>query len=279
MTRARIGTRTRAGERDEDVRDRERNVDAMSTSVTIVGAGMGGVETLTIGAARALATCDVVMYDDLGASASDVIALVKSDAERIYVGKRGGDARSWTQEEISRTLVREATKSGGRAVVRLKGGCPSVFARVSDEIAALRAANVTYRIIPGISSALAAPLSVGIPLTDRELGRHFAVTSAHDPKGIDFAAFAGIDTCVYLMVGKTLSLVVEALVRDAGKDAKTPCAVVRNGLQPDERSWFGTLSDIVIKTSGESLSPCILVVGDVVTLSPQYSIDRSIEKS
>ena len=239
-------------------------------SVVLIGAGPGGADALTLAAARALEACDVVMYDDLGGSAEDVLSLSKPGTIRIAVGKRGGDSKSWTQKEISETLVREATASPGRVVARLKGGCPSVFARVSDEIAALRAANVKYKIIPGISSALAAPLSVGIPLTDRELGRHFSVTSAHDPDAIDFAAFVGIDTCVYLMVGKSLPRVIDALVREGGKDTETPCAIIRNGMQPDERAWFGSLGDIVYKTSGESLSPCILVVGNVVTLAPQY---------
>lgn len=237
-----------------------------SPSVYLIGAGPGGADSLTLGAARALAACDVVVHDDLGGSSSSVLALAtKPGVEFVSVGKRGGSASSWTQRDICALLVELV--AGGRVVARLKGGCPSTFARVSEEIAALRAAKISYVMIPGVSSALSAPLSVGIPLTDRELGRHYSVTSAHDPKSMDFAAFSGIDTCVFLMVGKTLPVVVDALVRDAAKSPETPCCVIRNGMQPDERSWFGLLSDICEKTAGESLSPCVLVVGAVVTLA------------
>ena len=237
-----------------------------SPSVYLIGAGPGGVDSLTLGAARALAACDVVVHDDLGGSSSSVLALAtKPGVEFLSVGKRGGSAASWTQRDICALLVELV--AGGRVVARLKGGCPSTFARVSEEIAALRAARISYVMIPGVSSALSAPLSVGIPLTDRELGRHYSVTSAHDPKSIDFAAFSGIDTCVFLMVGKTLPIVVDALMRDAAKSPETPCCVIRNGMQPDERSWFGSLSDICEQTAGESLSPCVLVVGAVVTLA------------
>ena len=219
---------------------------------------------MTMGAARALASCDAVVHDDLGASSSDVLELAtREGVEVIAVGKRGGASASWRQSDICDLICELARR--GKKVARLKGGCPSVFARVSDEISALRAAGVSYKMIPGISSALSAPLSVGVPLTDRDLGRHFSVTSAHDPDAIDFSAFVGIDTCVFLMVGKSLSVVVERLVRDARKPSTITCCVIRNGMQADERSWFGTLDDIVERTSGESLSPCVLVVGDVVT--------------
>ena len=232
----------------------------------LIGAGPGGVEQMTMGAARALASCDAVVHDDLGASSSDVLELAtKEGVEVIAVGKRGGASASWRQSDICDLICELARR--GKKVARLKGGCPSVFARVSDEISALRAAGVSYKMIPGISSALSAPLSVGVPLTDRDLGRHFSVTSAHDPDAIDFSAFVGIDTCVFLMVGKSLSVVVERLVRDARKPSTITCCVIRNGMQADERSWFGTLDDIVERTSGESLSPCVLVVGDVVTLA------------
>lgn len=237
-----------------------------TTSVHLIGAGPGGADSLTLGAAKALSRCDVVVHDDLGASSSSVLALAtKPNVKFVSVGKRGGAARSWTQKDICALLV-ELGKSG-KTVVRLKGGCPSTFARVSEEIKALRDAGVSYAMLPGVSSALSAPLSVGIPLTDRELGRHYSVCSAHDPSSIDFSAFSRIDTCVFLMVGRTLPLVVEALQRDARKAPSTPCCVIRNGMQPDERSWFGSLCDIVDKTTGESLSPCVLIVGEVVTLA------------
>ena len=133
--------------RDGDARARARDENEASTSmgsVCLVGAGPGGVDALTMGAARALANADVVVYDDLGGSSEDVLALAtKANAEFVSVGKRGGSAKSWTQSDICELLV-ELARSGKR-VARLKGGCPSVFARVSDEIAALRKHGVhTY---------------------------------------------------------------------------------------------------------------------------------------
>jgi uroporphyrin-III C-methyltransferase len=234
-----------------------------SPRVYLIGSGPGGLDQLTYGAAKALEHCDVVVHDDLGASSEDILGLAGDGVEKISVGKRGGSSKSWTQTDICDLMVRLA--QDGKVVARLKGGCPSVFSRVNEEIKALKRHDISFKMVPGISSANSAPLSVGIPLTDRELGRHYSVTSAHDPTSIDFSAFAGIDTCVFLMVGKSLATVVEALMGDANKPSNMPCAIIQNGMQSNERSWFGTLNDIVEKTSGESLSPCILVVGNVVT--------------
>jgi uroporphyrin-III C-methyltransferase len=106
-------------------------------------------------------------------------------------------------------------------------------------------------------------LSAGIPLTHVDHGKHYVVCSAHDPDGIDFHAFNGIDTCVFLMVGKSLPVVCERLARDAGKRSDAPAAVIKNGRTREEEVFRGTLGTMAEVTAGRNLSPCVLVVGEV----------------
>ena len=156
-----------------------------SARVYLIGAGPGGVDHLTVKAARLLRACDAVVYDDLGASSEDILRLLPDHCERHYVGKRGGDenrARSWKQPDIDALLVRLALRGDLGSIARLKGGCPGVFGRVSSELAALRASGIAHELVPGVSSALAAPLRAGFPLTDKTLSRHFAVVSARPPR-------------------------------------------------------------------------------------------------
>ena len=103
-------------------------------------------------------------------------------------------------------------------------------------------------------------------MSSLELGRHFSVTSAHDPSALDFTAFAGIDTCVFLMVGKSLPTVTAALKHEAGKPGRLPVVVVRWGCTPKEEVYRGTLDDIASATAGRELSPCIMVVGEVAAM-------------
>ena len=177
---------------------------------------------------------------------------------------KGGKEGSWVQADIDALLVRLC--ADGKRVVRLKGGCPSVFSRAHSEIAALADAGWCAELVPGISSALAAPLAAGITLTDRDLGRHFSVASAHDPDGLDFDAFRGIDTCVFLMVGRSLARVAAALTMDAGKGEDVPVAVIRWGCTPREEVYRGTLGTIAGVTAGRELSPCVMVVGEVAAM-------------
>lgn len=231
--------------------------------VYLIGAGPGGVDNLTVRALRLLRACDVLVYDDLGAS--DIVDEAP-DAEKVYVGKRGGASGSWKQPDIDALLVRLCLE--GRVVARLKGGCPSVLSRAHSELDALDAAGCARELVPGVSSALAAPLSADIVLTEKNVGRHFSVASAHDPDALDFTAFAGIDTCVFLMVGRTLEKVVQRLgmSRDeggAGVPEDVPAAAIRWGCTERETTFRSTLKGIGDATRGEELSPCVLVVGRV----------------
>ena len=192
-----------------------------------------------------------MVYDDL--ASEDILALAPPSAERVYMGKRGGGgAASSPQAAIDARLVSLAR--AGRRVVLLKGGCPSVFSRVSSEARALAAAGVAFDMLPGVSSALAAPLLAGFPLTDMALGRSFAVASAHDLGALNFAALAGLDTAVFLMAGRALADVADAL-RAAGRPAHTPVAVIRWAGAPQQRVWVGTLASIAADTAGKELSP------------------------
>lgn len=194
-----------------------------------------------------------VVYDDLAAS-EDILALAPPHAERVYMGKRGGGgSASSPQASINERLVQLA-RSGLR-VVRLKGGCPSVFGRVSSEARALAAAGVRFELLPGVSSALAAPLLAGFPLTDAELSRSFAVATAHDLGALDFRTLAvGVDTAVFLMSARNLGAIAEAMVA-AGRPACTPVAVVRWAGTARQRVFEGELGSIVRDTAGEELSP------------------------
>ena len=237
--------------------------------VFLIGAGPGGVDHVTVRALRLLRACDVVVHDDLGASDAALLDEAPPSAERVHVGKRGGDARSWTQADIDNLLVSLCAK--GKIVARLKGGCPSVFSRARSEIDALRRNGFSYELVPGVSSALAAPLRAGFPLTDVNIGKHFVVCSAHDPASIDFAAFANVDTCVFLMAGRSMDAICEGLTRGAGKDGSTPAAVVRDACGNDEAVWRGTLDSIqTVIPKSEKLSPCVVVVGEVCALGDGY---------
>ena len=190
-----------------------------------------------------------MVYDDL--ASEELLSLAPSQAERFFMGKRGGGA-SVPQKAIDAKLVELAR--AGRRVVRLKGGCPSVFSRVSSEARALAAAGVAYKLLPGVSSSLAAPLLAGFPLTDAALSRSFAVATAHDLGALDFRALAAMDTAVFLMGARALGDIAERLVA-AGRPASTPVAVVKWAGRPQQRVWEGSLGSIASDTAGEELSP------------------------
>jgi uroporphyrinogen III methyltransferase/synthase len=181
---------------------------------------------------------------------------------QIDVGKRGGQP-SPSQPEIDRLLV-EQWRSGKR-VVRLKAGDPFVFGRASSEIQALQAAGATFEIIPGLSSALAGPLLAGIPLTDAVLSRCFAVASAHEPNELHWEALAQLETLVFLMAGRSLPEITRQLIRH-GRSSVTPVAVIRAAATPQQQVWTGTLESIALQTERVSLSPAVVVVGEVVRL-------------
>ncbi|GLI64507.1 hypothetical protein VaNZ11_007771 [Volvox africanus] len=224
----------------------------------LVGAGPGPADYLTMKAVRLLQTADVVVYDDLGSQ--DALGFLSPATELVYVGKRGG-RESITQPQINELLVARCAE--GRNVVRLKGGCPSVFSRLASEVAALRAAGIPYELVPGVSSALAAPLFAGFPLTHVTLSPSFTVLSGHDPDSIDWGALARLPTLVLLMAGRGLGEIATRL-QDTGWPTDTPVVVIRAAGLSQQQVWYSRLDRVKTDTANvESLSPCVVVIGRV----------------
>ncbi len=233
--------------------------------VWLVGAGPGDPGLLTVKAARALAACDVLVYDYLASPA--IVGLASPGCERIYVGKKAG-SHTLTQDEITALIVRLGRE--GRRVVRLKGGDVFVFARGGEEAAELRRAGIAFEIIPGITSALAAPAYAGIPVTHRDHNTSFTVATGHeDPtKGyssLDFAKLANpSQTLIFLMAMGSLGGIVERL-RSHGMPGDMPVAIVREGTKPAQETLVGTLETIVDDVERTRFAaPAIVVIGTVV---------------
>lgn len=225
-----------------------------------MGAGPGEHNYLTVMGQNLLAQADVILYDAL--IDPELLNLVKKTCVQIPVGKRG-EGPSTSQADINQWLVEYCCQ--GYQVVRLKSGDPFVFGRTTAEVLALKSAGCSVEVCPGVSSALAAPLLAGIPLTDTDCSQHFAVLSAHAPGNLNWSVLAQMDTLVILMGGRQLATIVHQL-RQNGQPAQHPIAIIRWGGRRQQQIWTGTLGNIVADTWGESLSPCVIVVGEVVSL-------------
>ncbi|HEY9764433.1 MAG TPA: uroporphyrinogen-III C-methyltransferase [Trichocoleus sp.] len=234
----------------------------MAGKVYLVGAGPGSLDYLTVRGYRLLTEAQVLVYDAL--VDAEVLAVLPPNCEHIDVGKRGGRP-SPEQAEIDQLLVRLCQQ--GQQVVRLKSGDPFIFGRTTSEIQALKSAGCDFEVVPGVSSALAAPLLAGIPLTDPVWSHGFSVVTAHDLELLDWQALAQMQTLVLLMGGRNLSGIV-ARLRSHGKRPETSVAIIRWAGHPQQQVWVGTLLSIEQLTKGESLSPCVIVVGEVVGLRP-----------
>ena len=236
--------------------------------VYLVGAGPGDPDLITVKGLKCLARADVVVHDRLVHPA--LLEEAPAEAERIYVGKRCGH-HSTPQERIHELLVTHAR--AGRTVVRLKGGDPFVFGRGGEEAAACAAAGVEWEVVPGVTSAVSAPASAGIPVTHRGVAASFAVVTAHRARGEDdpdWRALAAVDTLVVLMGVKRLPEVTAELLR-AGRDPATPAAVVERGTLPGTRVVRGTLEDLAVRTAEEGIrSPATVVVGAVAALREEF---------
>lgn len=236
-------------------------------TVFLVGAGPGDPGLLTLRAAAALAHAEVLLYDALASDAT--VAMAPAACERIFVGKRGGN-HAMPQDEIEALMVRKARE--GKVVVRLKGGDPLVFGRGGEEAQTLHAHDIPFEIVPGISSAIAAPAYAGIPVTHREYNTAFTIATGHeDPtkpeSTIDWAKLADPHrTLVLLMAMGNLDSISGRLM-EHGLDADTPVAVIQDGTRPSQRTAVGTLGTIasIVRDTGLK-APAIVVVGEVVNL-------------
>lgn len=226
----------------------------------LVGAGPGRSDYITLRGWRLLQQADAILYDAL--IDPTLLADVAADCDCICVGKRGGQP-SLSQANIDALLVQ--TCQQGKQVVRLKSGDPFIFGRTTSEIQALKRAGIPFEVVPGISSALAAPLLAGIPLTDPVMSRCFAVLSAHAPEELDWDSLAALETLVILMGTRHLDWMVQALL-ERGRSPATPIAILQWVSHPAEQIWAGTLQTITQLTARQSLAPAVIVVGDVVNL-------------
>jgi uroporphyrinogen III methyltransferase/synthase len=209
----------------------------------LIGAGIGSIDYLTNRATALVTLAEVLIYDDL--VDTHILQLAPPTCQKIYVGKRGGKP-SFSQVAINQLLVKYCQE--GKIVIRLKSGDAGVFGRIYPEILALKAANCNFELVPGISSALAAPLLAGIPLTEKEISRHFVVVSGHNPESLDWSILAQIDTLVILMGGSALKIIVEKL-QSSGRSNLEPVAIITESGRSQQRLWRGTLGDIVSSLS------------------------------
>jgi len=235
--------------------------------VYLVGAGPGDPGLITLKGKNCIEIADVLVYDYLASPA--LLAYAREDAERIYVGKKGGD-HTLKQHEINQLLVDKAAT--GRIVTRLKGGDPFIFGRGGEEVEVLVEAGITYEVVPGVTSAVAAPAYAGIPLTHRKFTSTLAFVTGHeDPQkatsSIDWQALAtGIGTLVFFMGVKNLPNIVEQLTQH-GMSTETLVALIHWGTTTRQRTVTGTLANIVQRAKDAKLeAPAIIVVGDVVGL-------------
>jgi uroporphyrin-III C-methyltransferase/precorrin-2 dehydrogenase/sirohydrochlorin ferrochelatase len=233
--------------------------------VTLVGAGPGDPELLTLKALRALQDADVILHDRLVPSA--VLDLARRDAVRISVGKAAGHIGS-TQDEINALLIGHASR--GRRVVRLKGGDPFVFGRGGEELQALAAAQISFSVVPGITAATGCAAYAGIPLTHRDHAHSVTFVAGHahgEGKEPDWRALAmpGGTAVFYMGLARLDHIVVKLL--EHGAEATRPAGIIAQGTTADQRVISATLATIGAASRGARLeSPALLVVGDVVAL-------------
>ncbi|MEZ5350952.1 MAG: uroporphyrinogen-III C-methyltransferase, partial [Microthrixaceae bacterium] len=229
-------------------------------TVYLVGAGPGDPGLLTVRGAELLARAEVIVYDRL--TASELLDLAPADCRMVHVGKQPGGP-SVAQDEINAMLVRFG--GDGRCVVRLKGGDPYVFARGAEEAAALEAAGVDYEVVPGISSAFAAPSAAGIPVTMRYSSTHVTVVTGHeDPtKGrtdVNWEAIAAAGGTIVVLMGVGRWQAISERLIAGGLDPDTPAAAVQWGSTSRQHTVRATLATLGQQRLG---TPSVIVVGSV----------------
>jgi uroporphyrin-III C-methyltransferase len=254
---------------------RERESERASASqrasvglVSLVGAGPGDPVLLTLKGLRRLQEADAVVFDRL--VSAKILGYCRPGVERYAVGKAAGH-HSRPQEEINALLIGLARE--GRRVVRLKGGDPFVFGRGGEEVLALAQAGISYEVIPGVSSALAAPAAAGIPVTHRGIASSVTIATGHARVSgggdeHDWSALAKVrGTLVFLMAVENLEHIVANLLAN-GRPADESAAMVQSGTTPDQRTVRGSLGEIVsVARSGGIVAPAVLVVGETVALA------------
>jgi uroporphyrin-III C-methyltransferase / precorrin-2 dehydrogenase / sirohydrochlorin ferrochelatase len=236
--------------------------------VSLVGAGPGDPDLLTLRALRALQCADVIFYDDLVTEA--VLDRARRDAERVFVGKRRGHP-GIGQEEINHRLVEEARR--GRNVVRLKGGDPFIFGRGGEELDHLREASIPTVVVPGITAALGCAAEAGLPLTHRNEATRLTFVTAHradDAAATDWSTLADPQTTVVVYMGLASASAVRDGLIAAGRDPKTPAGVLARGTQAGAKTVVGSLDNLAALALQAGEGPAVLVIGEVVARSDAW---------
>jgi uroporphyrin-III C-methyltransferase len=244
--------------------------------VTLVGAGPGDPDLLTVRAARALGEATLVLYDHL--VSKDVLRLIRADADLIYVGKEAGH-HTLTQEGIIELMIRLARS--GRPVLRLKGGDPYIFGRGGEEAQALAAAGIPFETVPGISAAQAAGALAGIPLTHRDHACSLVFATGHlreavdgEPRAVDLdwemLARPRQTVVIYMGLG-SLPIISEQLIRH-GMTPETPAALIEKASTPQQRCLRGSLQTLPMLAKLHGIKPpALLIIGEVAALHEQLS--------
>lgn len=237
--------------------------------VSLVGSGPGDPELLTLKALRLMQQADVVVYDRL--VSAEIMALVPSGVSQISVGKAPGK-HCVPQEQINEILVSLA--QSGRRVVRLKGGDPYIFGRGGEEALTLRRSGIDFEVVPGVTAAAGCSAYSGIPLTHRGLNHGVRFLTGHlqndDALEIDWEKLADPDCTLVIYMGlANLQTICAQLVR-AGLPADTPAAAIHGGTTREQEKVIATLDDLAAAVTDAGLrSPVTVIIGEVVSLSPQ----------
>ena len=239
----------------------------MTGKVYLVGAGPGGLGLLTFRAREVIDSADVILYDQL--PGEEIISSLPAAAEKIDVGKYGGH-HTMRQEDIESLLVRLASE--GKTVVRLKGGDPFVFGRGGEEMETLRAAGIPVEAVPGITSGIAVPESVGIPVTHREYASSVTLITGHeDPKkevsSINWGWLAQSPGTIVIYMGvKNIPVIAEKLIGHGMAEA-TKVAVIENGFRENQRVTCTTLAELPAVSAAVGFkAPAVIIIGEVVSL-------------
>lgn len=239
-------------------------MESKEPKVTLVGAGPGDADLITVKAIKALADADVVLYDAL--VNDDLLSYCPARTIKKFVGKRAGQ-HSFKQEEINELLVEHAFQYGH--VVRLKGGDPFIFGRGQEEMSFVRSFGIPCNVVPGISSVYSVPAMQDIPLTSRGVSESFWVITGTTKSGAlskDLHLAAQSSATIVVLMGMRKIKEIVALFKRVGKE-NTPVAIVQNGSMPNERLGIGTISSIEKVVAREKLaSPAVIVIGDVVNV-------------
>lgn len=236
--------------------------------VWLAGAGPGDPGLLTLHAVNALKQADKVVYDAL--VSEDILSLVRPDAELFYAGKRGGKP-SWNQQDITNKLI-ELAKTGHR-VLRLKGGDPFVFGRGGEEAQALVAADIPFRMIPGISAGVGGLGYAGIPATHRDVNHAVTFVTGHlAGKGqaelLDWASIAKASPVIVIYMAMSRLAVIAELLLQAGRSSDEPVAIVTHATTARQRIAMGRLAEAAKLAETHTLEPpSIIVIGEVVNLA------------